>query len=152
MDLCRGAAAVSLQQRLAFEMLRLVRNHQILCCKDCRLEQLIWSRSEDCGQGSSLGQLSLKSRFPPPPGLLPSRALSMEHLDGPVAPLIHTPLGASSVFQRRTLCLSLVLGPKPDMSDHVCRTLPLFHCNGWCFPWTVALLAGTNVCLRKVRT
>ncbi|HVO46589.1 MAG TPA: acyl-CoA synthetase [Steroidobacteraceae bacterium] len=29
-------------------------------------------------------------------------------------------------------------------------TLPLFHCNGWCFPWTVAMLAGTQVCLRKV--
>ncbi|MDH5330894.1 MAG: AMP-binding protein, partial [Aquincola sp.] len=29
-------------------------------------------------------------------------------------------------------------------------TLPLFHCNGWCFPWTVALLGGTHVCLRKV--
>ncbi|MCH8998876.1 MAG: acyl-CoA synthetase [Proteobacteria bacterium] len=29
-------------------------------------------------------------------------------------------------------------------------TLPMFHCNGWCFPWTVAALAGTNVCLRKV--
>jgi fatty-acyl-CoA synthase len=29
-------------------------------------------------------------------------------------------------------------------------TLPLFHCNGWCFPWTVAMLAGTHVCLRKV--
>jgi fatty-acyl-CoA synthase len=31
-------------------------------------------------------------------------------------------------------------------------TLPLFHCNGWCFPWTVAMLAGTHVCLRKVET
>jgi fatty-acyl-CoA synthase len=29
-------------------------------------------------------------------------------------------------------------------------TLPLFHCNGWCFPWTVAAVAGTNVCLRQV--
>ena len=29
-------------------------------------------------------------------------------------------------------------------------TLPLFHCNGWCFPWTVAAVAGTNVCLRAV--
>ena len=29
-------------------------------------------------------------------------------------------------------------------------TLPMFHCNGWCFPWTVAAAAGTNVCLRKV--
>jgi fatty-acyl-CoA synthase len=29
-------------------------------------------------------------------------------------------------------------------------TLPMFHCNGWCFPWAIAALAGTNVCLRKV--
>ncbi len=29
-------------------------------------------------------------------------------------------------------------------------TLPMFHCNGWCFPWTVTLLAGTHVCLRRV--
>ena len=29
-------------------------------------------------------------------------------------------------------------------------TLPMFHCNGWCFPWTVAAAAGTNVCLRRV--
>ena len=29
-------------------------------------------------------------------------------------------------------------------------TLPMFHCNGWCFPWTVAAKAGTNVCLRRV--
>jgi fatty-acyl-CoA synthase len=29
-------------------------------------------------------------------------------------------------------------------------TLPMFHCNGWCFTWTIAANAGTNVCLRKV--
>ena len=29
-------------------------------------------------------------------------------------------------------------------------TLPMFHCNGWCFPWTIAANAGTNVCLRRV--
>ncbi len=29
-------------------------------------------------------------------------------------------------------------------------TLPMFHCNGWCFPWTIAAMAGTNVCLRRV--
>ncbi|MCC6534600.1 MAG: acyl-CoA synthetase [Burkholderiales bacterium] len=31
-------------------------------------------------------------------------------------------------------------------------TLPMFHCNGWCFTWTMALLSGTNVCLRRVET
>ena len=30
-------------------------------------------------------------------------------------------------------------------------TLPMFHCNGWCFPWTLAVVAGTHVCLRWVR-
>jgi fatty-acyl-CoA synthase len=30
-------------------------------------------------------------------------------------------------------------------------TLPMFHCNGWCFPWTLAAVAGTSVCLRAVR-
>jgi fatty-acyl-CoA synthase len=29
-------------------------------------------------------------------------------------------------------------------------TLPMFHCNGWCFPWTIAALSGVNVCLRRV--
>ncbi len=30
-------------------------------------------------------------------------------------------------------------------------TLPMFHCNGWCFPWSVSVVAGTHVCLREVR-
>ena len=30
-------------------------------------------------------------------------------------------------------------------------TLPMFHCNGWCFPWTMSAIIGTHVCLRQVR-
>jgi fatty-acyl-CoA synthase len=39
-----------------------------------------------------------------------------------------------------------------DMPHHAVYlwTLPMFHCNGWCFPWTLAERAGTNVCLRRV--
>ena len=39
-----------------------------------------------------------------------------------------------------------------DMPKHAryLWTLPMFHCNGWCFPWTVAARAAVNVCLRKV--
>jgi fatty-acyl-CoA synthase len=39
-----------------------------------------------------------------------------------------------------------------DMPKHAAYlwTLPMFHCNGWCFPWTVAARAAVNVCLRKV--
>jgi fatty-acyl-CoA synthase len=38
------------------------------------------------------------------------------------------------------------------MRDHPVYlwTLPMFHCNGWCFPWSVTALAGTHVCLRRV--
>jgi fatty-acyl-CoA synthase len=39
-----------------------------------------------------------------------------------------------------------------DMPQHAVYlwTLPMFHCDGWCFPWTVAERAGVNVCLRRV--
>ena len=39
-----------------------------------------------------------------------------------------------------------------DMNKHPVYlwTLPMFHCNGWCFPWTIAARAGVNVCLRRV--
>ena len=38
-----------------------------------------------------------------------------------------------------------------DMPKHAVYlwTLPMFHCNGWCFPWTIAARAGVNICLRK---
>ncbi|EED35136.1 AMP-binding protein [Luminiphilus syltensis NOR5-1B] len=41
-----------------------------------------------------------------------------------------------------------------DMGHHPVYlwTLPMFHCNGWCFPWTLAASAGTSVCLRHVRS
>jgi fatty-acyl-CoA synthase len=40
-----------------------------------------------------------------------------------------------------------------DMGRHPVYlwTLPMFHCNGWCFPWALSVVAGTHVCLRQVR-
>ena len=39
------------------------------------------------------------------------------------------------------------------MSQHAVYlwTLPMFHCNGWCFPWTISVIGGAHVCLRQVR-
>ncbi len=47
-------------------------------------------------------------------------------------------------------CISNIL--EWDMPKHPVYlwTLPMFHCNGWCFPWTIAARAGINVCLRRV--
>ncbi|MFC7734631.1 AMP-binding protein [Roseomonas sp. GCM10028921] len=43
--------------------------------------------------------------------------------------------------------LACAIGPAPTYL----WTLPMFHCNGWCFPWAVAAVSGTHVCLRAVR-
>ena len=44
---------------------------------------------------------------------------------------------------------NIVTWPMPHFPKYL-WTLPMFHCNGWCFPWTLAAVAGTSVCLRKV--
>ena len=46
--------------------------------------------------------------------------------------------------------LSNIVGWEMGHSAVYLWTLPMFHCNGWCFPWTMAALAGTNVCLRTI--
>ncbi len=46
--------------------------------------------------------------------------------------------------------LSNIVAWNPGSHPVYLWTLPMFHCNGWCFPWTLAALAGTSVCLRKV--
>ena len=48
------------------------------------------------------------------------------------------------------LALSNNLAWNLGMHPRYLWTLPMFHCNGWCFPWTLAAQAGTSVCLRRV--
>ncbi len=49
------------------------------------------------------------------------------------------------------MCYSNVLATGMGQHPVYLWTLPMFHCNGWCFPWTISLLSGTHVCLRAVR-
>ena len=53
--------------------------------------------------------------------------------------------GASLLAQGNALTASM-----PKHSVYL-WTLPMFHCNGWCFPWTLSAIAGTHICLRAVR-
>ncbi|MDK1024742.1 MAG: acyl-CoA synthetase [Gammaproteobacteria bacterium] len=58
------------------------------------------------------------------------------------------------VFHHRGAYLNAVnLAVTWDMGHHprYLWTLPMFHCNGWCFPWTLAAIVGTTICLRHVR-
>jgi fatty-acyl-CoA synthase len=49
------------------------------------------------------------------------------------------------------MCYSNVLAANMPKHPVYLWTLPMFHCNGWCFPWTLSAVAGTHVCLRAVR-
>jgi fatty-acyl-CoA synthase len=49
------------------------------------------------------------------------------------------------------MCYSNVLAANMGKHPVYLWTLPMFHCNGWCFPWTLSAVAGTHVCLRWVR-
>jgi fatty-acyl-CoA synthase len=49
------------------------------------------------------------------------------------------------------MCFANVLAANMRRHPVYLWTLPMFHCNGWCFPWTLSAVAGTHVCLRWVR-
>ena len=54
---------------------------------------------------------------------------------------------------RRAICSRWAMCSPATWAQHPVYlwTLPMFHCNGWCFPWTLSIVAGTHVCLRWVR-
>ncbi len=61
------------------------------------------------------------------------------------------PKGVQYTFRGAYLnALANVIGLGLNGASVYLWTLPMFHCNGWCFPWAVAAVAGTNVCLRRV--
>ncbi|HEU0159224.1 MAG TPA: acyl-CoA synthetase [Hyphomicrobiaceae bacterium] len=59
--------------------------------------------------------------------------------------VVYSHRGAALMCYANTLATGMVRHPV------YLWTLPMFHCNGWCFPWTLSLVAGTHVCLRWVR-
>ena len=59
--------------------------------------------------------------------------------------VVYSHRGAALMCYANVLAASLVKHPV------YLWTLPMFHCNGWCFPWTLSAVAGTHVCLRWVR-
>jgi fatty-acyl-CoA synthase len=110
--------------------------------------------SEYAGAGDRLGEIEYEA-------LLRAHE-PLPHLDGPrdewdAIALSYTsgttgdPKGV--VTHHRGALLNAVCNAATWTMPHFPRylwTLPMFHCNGWCFPWTVAMLGGTHVCLRRV--
>ncbi|HZC87855.1 MAG TPA: acyl-CoA synthetase [Steroidobacteraceae bacterium] len=114
------------------------------------------SDSEYAGGGASIGGEEYEA--------LLARHAPLAHLDGPqdewdaiavsyTSGTTGNPKGV--VTHHRGAYLNAVSNAVDWSMPHFPRylwTLPMFHCNGWCFPWTVALLAGTHVCLRRVES
>ena len=110
--------------------------------------------SEYTGPGERLGTLEYQA-------LLASHA-PLATLDGPADEWDAIALSYTSgttgdpkgvVTHHRGAYLNAVCNAATWTMPHFPRylwTLPMFHCNGWCFPWTVAMLGGTHVCLRRV--
>ena len=110
--------------------------------------------SEYSGAGSRVGALDYEALLaegdPAFAWRLPSdewNAISLNYTSGTTG----NPKGV--VYHHRGAFLNAVcLAMHGSIPPHAVYlwTLPMFHCNGWCMPWCMAMLAGTNVCLRKV--
>jgi len=106
------------------------------------------------GPGEALGGLGyeafLESGDPGLPWRLPADewdAISLNYTSGTTG----RPKGA--VYHHRgayLLGIGNVLAASMARHPVYLWTLPMFHCNGWCFPWTLSVVAGTHVCLRRV--
>ena len=110
---------------------------------------------EYTGPGELLGEKTYEEllaegdpNFPYAPPIDEWQAISLNYTSGTTG----NPKGV--VYHHRGAYLnavSNVLAWSMPMHPVYLWTLPMFHCNGWCFPWTVTMQAGTHVCLRQVR-
>lgn len=107
------------------------------------------------GHGGSLGEIEYESFLetgdPEHEWAMPDDewdAISLNYTSGTTG----DPKGV--VYHHRGAALlalgNVITGALPQHAVYL-WTLPMFHCNGWCFPWTLSVVAGTHVCLRQVR-
>ncbi len=113
-------------------------------------------RDLECGvEGERLSDLDyeevLASGDPDYDWKMPSNewnAISLNYTSGTTGNpkgVVYHHRGAALMCYANTIATSM--GPHPVYL----WTLPMFHCNGWCFPWSLSMVAGTHVCLRSVR-
>ncbi|MDQ4060234.1 MAG: AMP-binding protein, partial [Pseudomonadota bacterium] len=108
------------------------------------------------GEGERLGEIDYESFLlegdPEHPWRMPDDewdAISLNYTSGTTG----NPKGV--VYHHRgayLLAVGNVLTASMPKHPVYLWTLPMFHCNGWCFPWTLSVVAGTHVCLRRVES
>jgi fatty-acyl-CoA synthase len=125
--------------------------------KQTKLKPLLVDyRDLECGvEGKRLGNLDYEDFIaegdPEFPWVMPAdewNAIALNYTSGTTG----NPKGV--VYHHRgaaLMCYSNAVATGMGQHPVYLWTLPMFHCNGWCFPWSISLLAGTHVCLRAVR-
>jgi len=123
----------------------------------CKAKPLVihYDDPEFTGEGEKLGDIEyedfLKEGDPDYAWTMPDDewdAISLNYTSGTTGDpkgVVYHHRGASLLAQGNVITCSMAKHPV------YLWTLPMFHCNGWCFPWSISVAAGTHVCLRWVR-
>jgi fatty-acyl-CoA synthase len=123
----------------------------------CKAKPLVihYDDPEFTGEGEKLGNIEyedfLKEGDPDYAWMMPDDewdAISLNYTSGTTGDpkgVVYHHRGASLLAQGNIITCGM--GKHPVYL----WTLPMFHCNGWCFPWSISVVAGTHVCLRWVR-
>ncbi len=156
-----GGVLVTVNTRLNKEEIRYILVHSDSCflfvdsefyslVSDLGIQGLTVVRVDDSGlEGDPYEQFLAQSS----PGLLP---YNVDHEDSPIS--INYTSGTTGqpkgvIFTHRGTYLNAlgeVIETGLSLRTVYLWTLPLFHCNGWCFSWAVSAVGGTHVCLRKI--
>ncbi|GIK81266.1 MAG: acyl-CoA synthetase [Pseudorhodoplanes sp.] len=123
----------------------------------CKVKPLVidYDDPEFTGEGEKLGSIDyedfLKEGDPAYAWTMPGDewdAISLNYTSGTTGDpkgVVYHHRGAALLAQGNVITCSMAKHPV------YLWTLPMFHCNGWCFPWSISVVAGTHVCLRWVR-
>ena len=123
----------------------------------CKVRPLVidYDDPEFTGEGEKLGSIDyedfLKEGDPAYAWTMPGDewdAISLNYTSGTTGDpkgVVYHHRGAALLAQGNVITCSMAKHPV------YLWTLPMFHCNGWCFPWSISVVAGTHVCLRWVR-
>lgn len=170
-----GAVLVAINTRLNAEEVHYILSHSEarVLCVDTELAHLIGTITDNL---PNLGTIvTIVDEQAGAPGIRPS-SLDYEQFLASVSPEPRMPSYAThSEAEETTITINYTSGttgrPKGVMYSHrgaylnalgeglevglnsesvYLWTLPMFHCNGWCFPWAVTAMGGTHVCLRKI--
>jgi fatty-acyl-CoA synthase len=155
-----GGVLVAINTRLSSSEIRYILEHSgaRMLFVDAELESLVSEppagveviRVDDDGQGSDPYEQLLVEGDPagvPSPLLDEEEPIAIDYTSGTTG----RPKGVVYTFRGAYLnALGEVI--EADLGHHPVYlwTLPMFHCNGWCFPWAVTAASGTHVCLRQV--